>query len=357
MTDSDYTLELVRNALEDLDQPDCRLSVVARKALRIARLRNDWEAIYWLQVELEGYNDKNAVSRRIDECASYFSKEQFEKLIEDTMEAFISSRSVATIDTHGKIDKDKMLSQGIQEIEAIKLTAWIINDPLPNNLHPFEAAYFSDQRQKTTNVVNFMETQMRKVTARISQRVHSYLSQVERLLFLGQSQSDIFEDNKQYVDERLQQFAPEILEKLQIAYRRTREGTSEARSHALTSCRRALKALADHLYPASDKPVIGVDGKERILNDQMYITRLWQFITESKAGRTAKQMLAEEVERLGKEIDRLYDLAGKGVHDEVTEFEVNMCVLSMYNVTSALLRLLDESSGAIVKANDKSEPQ
>lgn len=357
MADSNYTLELVRTALDELDHPDSSLSGVTRKALRIARLRNDWEAVYWLQTELEGYNDKNAIHRRMGECAPYFSKERFEQINNETMEAFISSRSIATVDTHGKINKDKMLSLGIQEIEAIILNLLINTDPLPANLHPYDAAVFSDRRQKSHDVINFMVIEMRKVTARISQRVHSYLSQVERQLFLGQLQSDIFEDNRSYVNEKLETFAPDVLEQIQIAYRRTREGTAEARSHALTSCRRALKSLADRLYPPRDAPIIGADGKERILNDQMYISRLWQFITETKVGNTSKNLLSGELDQLGKNIDRLYDLACKGVHDEVSEFEVNLCVTTMYNVISALLRLYDETSGALLNASDLTTTQ
>jgi hypothetical protein len=204
---------------------------------------------------------------------------------------------------------------------------------------------FSEQRRKSRNLQDHIEAEQRKVLARIAQRVHSYLSQVERQLVLGQLHSDVFEDNRRYVDERLQQFAPEILEQLLIAYRRTREGTAEARSHSLTSCRRALKALADRLYPPSNIPVKGSDGKERILNDNMYVARLWQFMSESKAGTSARGILIEDINQLGNQVDRLNELAAKGIHADVTEFEVNMCVLNLYNVTGAMLRLRDEISG------------
>ncbi len=357
MPDTDYTLNLVRAALNELDQRDCRLSVVARKALRIARLRNDWEAVYWLQIELDGLADKNARNRRIGEVAPYFSREAFERIHKEAVEASISSRSITFIDSLGKIDDDKLSTLGIQELEENILVLSRSEDPLPNNLLPYDAAYFSDQRHKNRSVQQQIETEQRKVLARITQRVHSYLSQVERQLVLGQLQSDVFEDNRRYVDDRLQQFAPEILEQLHIAYRRTREGTAEARSHALTSCRRALKALADRLYPPRKEPVKGVNGKERTLDDSMYVARLWQFITESNAGSTAKRMLSDDIERLGKQVDRLNDLAGKGVHAEATEFEVNMCVLSMYSLIGVLLRLLDQTSGAMVTADDLSEPQ
>lgn len=357
MPNTDYTLELVRAALDELDLRDCRLSVVARKALRIARLRNDWEAVHWLQIELEGYGDKNATKRLMGEVAPYFSREVFKRIHKEAVEASISSRSITVIDSSGEIDEDKMTGLSIQEMEE-NIFVWSRSeDPLPNNLHPLDAAHFSEQRHQRRSIQEDMEIEQRKVLARITQRVHSYLSQVERQLVHGQLQSDMFEDNRRYVDDRLQKFAPEILDQLHVAYRRTREGTAEARSHALTSCRRALKALADRLYPPSKSPVKGKDGKERILNDSLYVARLWQFITESNAGSTEKRMLSDDIVPLGKQVDRLNDLAGKGVHAEVTEFEVNMCVLNMYTVAGALLRLVDQTSGAMIAVDDLIEPQ
>jgi len=352
MTTKDYTLDLVRTALDELDQRDCRLSVVARKALRIARLRNDWEAVYWLQMELEGFSDKNAAKRQMSEVAPYLSREAFERIREQALEASFASRSITVLDSRGEIDDDKISGLGIQEIEENLLVWSRSEDPLPSNLAPLDVAVFSDQRHKSRNLHQHIEAEQRKVLARIAQRVHSYLSQVERQLVLGQLQSDVFEDNRRYVDQKLQQFAPKILEQLQIAYRRTREGTVEARSHALTSCRRALKALADRLYPPSKTPVKGADGKERILNDSLYVARLLQFISESKTGNSARRMLTDDLDRLGKQVDRLNELAAKGVHAEVTEFEVNMCVLSLYNVAGAILRLHDETSGAAMENAD-----
>ena len=86
MPNTDYTLDLVRAALEELDQRDCRLSVVARKAIRIARLRNDWKAVYWLQMELDGFSDKNASIRRVSEVSPFFSKESFQQMHKDTLD-------------------------------------------------------------------------------------------------------------------------------------------------------------------------------------------------------------------------------------------------------------------------------
>lgn len=347
MTNTDYILDIVHSALDELDKRDCRLSVVARKALRIALLRNDWVAVYWIQSELIGFGDKNATNKLTFQVAPYFSREEFLRMRKETVVESISSRSVETIDSDGETDDEKITLLGIQEIEEFIQVISRKDDPLPSNLHPLDAAIYSDRRSKNRIIQQHQENEMRKVLARITQRVHSYLSRVEREIVLGQLQSDLFEDNRRYVDDKLAQLDPEILEQIHIAYRRTREGTVEARSHALTSCRRALKALADRFYPPKETPVKGIDGKERILNDSMYVARIWQFIAESNAGKTSKRMLIDDIERLGKQVDQLNELAAKGIHAEVTEFEVNMCVLSLYSVTGALLRLLDETSSAI----------
>ena len=52
--------DVMRAALDDLDNPAVPTSVVARKALRIARLRNDWNALLWLHTELRPAGDQQA---------------------------------------------------------------------------------------------------------------------------------------------------------------------------------------------------------------------------------------------------------------------------------------------------------
>jgi hypothetical protein len=225
-------------------------------------------------------------------------------------------------------------------------------EPLPPNLHHQDLYFLLEQRRKEKSQNDFMDAELRKVIARLSHRVYDYLGTVEKALSLGRLQADIFEHNRRYVDSKLVSFSPESFEQLRAAYQRTREGTPEARSHALTSCRRVLKSLADRLYPARAEPVRGADGKERVLNDSLFIARLWQFIAEANAGESATRMLSEDVERLGVQVDRLYSLSSKGVHAEVSEFEVNMCVLNLYSVVGALLRLHEGSSAASIDPDE-----
>jgi hypothetical protein len=184
-----------------------------------------------------------------------------------------------------------------------------------HTLDPYdtEAAY-----SKTRTILRLKAEELRSMLKRIEHRVHELLSITVKQLAYGQINSDIFERNRQYVDSRLRLIAPESLEQLVAAYRRVGEGDSEAGSHALLSCRRVLKSLADRLYPAREEPIIGSDGQEKKLTEEKYIARFWQFVAERVKGRTAGDLLLAQVNDTGNRIDRLYDLVSKGVHADVT---------------------------------------
>lgn len=351
MTTSDSTVALVHEAIAELEKEDGRVSSAVRKALRVARLRNDWNNVYWLQLELDSYFDKEARARRVREVAPYFSKEEFGTLHKQTVETSIASRSIAVFDEDGEVDDDKLTGLSVLEIEDAIERSEAIEDPLPTNLHPVDAYFLTRSREKRRSDERFNAGQLKTVLRRISQRVHTYLSQVERQLMLGQLETDIFEQNRRYVDARLRELCPAALEQLTSAYRRVREGTTEARSHALTSCRRALKSLADYLYAPRGEPVLGADGKMHPLTDAHFINRLWQFLVEAKTNIASEELLEGEISALGDKVETLNELASKGVHDRVSEFEVNLCVLNTYSVTGALLRLRDQSSAVAIDPN------
>jgi hypothetical protein len=147
------------------------------------------------------------------------------------------------------------------------------------------------------------------------------------------------------VDLRLRDITPEALEKFVTVYRRLGEGDPEARAQALTSCRRILKALADAVYPPRQEKVEGADGKVRDLSEEKYVARLWQFVSERVGGHSAGQLLQATLSDLGTRIDRVYELSCKGVHAEVSEFELNQCVIQTYLLVGDILRLTESDSG------------
>jgi hypothetical protein len=343
----DKILSLVTAALESIDDPNIRLSAIIRKAIRIARLRNDFDNLWWLEWEMMEWTDKEARKRIICELAPHYTDELFNIVQKQLGMEYASERRCMSLDREGKIvDKKQIIGQSVEDLEArLQYFDKIVEDAVPPaGLTPIDL-YFVDKQKTELRTQGMVLTQdNRKILARIRQRVHSFLSTTEHQLLYGKLNSDIFERNRIYVDSRLREIAPDAIDKFSLIYKRLNENDAEARSHALTSCRRLLKDIADVLYPPSICPVAGPDGKEHKLTEERYIARLWQFVYEKMSGQKSGELLLSTINDLGTRIDKVYDLSCKGVHNNVPEFEVNQCVIQTYLIIGDILRLYDNRS-------------
>lgn len=347
----DQVLALVSDALADIEQRRVPLSAAIQKGTRIARLRSDWDALWWLSFELLTLGDKEAGTRLAQELLPHYSREAYRKQNEVFVNAWKEERTVGrdamadegSPESRGSVNLDSVL-----ELEArIETLEYMRALPVPPRLSPLDLAVFS--KETTTigiDATNRLRT-VKCILVRISQRVHDCLSLAEKQLLYGQIHADIFERNRRYVDERLTAVVPEAAEQFIAAYSRAADGSVESRAHALTSCRRVLKTMADKLYPARE-PLRGPDGKERILDDAKYVNRLWQYVHETVGGATAGGTMKAQISDLGNRIDSLQDLSSKGVHADVSEFEANMCVIQTYLLVGDLLRIQDRFSAVSI---------
>lgn len=238
------------------------------------------------------------------------------------------------------------MDKGVQEIEVeVDLHKNIATSSHPpNGLHPVDL-YFENQSASQIRNLSLMRVKYCKsILSKIQSRIHDFLSQTEKQLIFGQIHSDIFEKNRSYVDLKLGELCPDALTKFVSAHKCIKEDDPESWAQSLTTCRRLLKSLADSLYPALEEPVAGIDGKKRKLTEDNYIARLWQYVFEKSKGSTSGRLLESIVNDLGNRIDKIYELTNKGIHAEVSEFEVNQCVIQTYLITGDLLRLSEDSS-------------
>lgn len=329
---TDYLLQLVRDALSDLDKT-AGVSAAIRKAIRVARMRGDTDNLYWLEQEMIPFeNVKMGHQRLVDEIAPSYTRESFMELKSRTLRTYLQTRSLPR-----KGGEEPMIHGasvvGIEETMA-SAEKWLAK---PRNVWGDDAA--------RADVLEGL-ADLKSVYERIAHRLHIYLSQTETELLHRRYTANVFERNRRYVEERLRTIAPDALEQIMSAAERLQEGGNEAFSHALTSCRRCLKSLADRIYPVPEAPVVGADGKPRTLTDSMFVARLWQFTFERMRGSTSRDILLNQVHQLGERIDRLNSLSSKGVHAAVDEIEATQCVLETYSVVGNLLRLSEGSSAA-----------
>ena len=366
----DKVLELVQKAFDEFDSPNYRLSNVIRKGIRIARLRSDYDSLLWLEEEMLSQEDNEVRIIIQREIQPHYSKNEFNVLQTHLCEVYVDERRFR-LDKSGNLvqEESEICALSVPDIEdhidffeneaAATITPKRLLDPVklqlteqarykspyspPKSLYPpttysVERSY-SEKRSKLRRIA----TEYRNIIRRIEHRVHEFLSATEKQLIYGQINFDIFEKNRQFVDAKLHLIAPEALAQFIAAFRRLNEGDSEARSHALLSCRRILKSIADKLYPPREEPVIGSDGKKREMTEDKYINRLWQFVADKLKGTTGNLLIAQTKD-IGYRIDCVYNSASKGVHTDVSEFEVNQCVIQTYLLIGDLLRLADQES-------------
>ena len=321
--------DLTSEALDDLENEAIPLSKSLKESARIARLRNDYENLYWILFELSTTGQRLARKEAALEVAPHFTKDEFALLHKKTLDRYLEERT--PYPGQGSNSDEHVLIFSVPEIELLLAEGDGVL------LESAEHKYSSYDPQITD--VRIMQHQTRIILSRIAQRVHDFLSKTEREILTGQIKSNIFESNHEYVLEQLDSISPDLKEMLERAERLSFEDNFESRSHALTSSRRVLKGIADYLYPPTKNEVTCHDGKKRILGDSKYINRLIQYIYDRNRHKDSKKLMKEEILSLSNRLDKLNDLASKGIHAKVDQFEVSQCVMQLFVIISELMKL------------------
>lgn len=337
----DRILNLVQQALDEFDKPDYRLSSIIQKVTRIARLRSDWKNLLWLSIESINLKSSTVREQVLNQLKVHFEGEEWTQINKLFFKMYREERK-CDFPPDGKIPEgfDELCVLSVGEIEQLLKS-------IPELLKAS-----SSSSVKARIDCSIMQYEYVRISERIGSRVHEFLSLTEEQLMEGQVLSSIFEQNRRYVDERLSEVAPDVLEKFKIVSRRLEEGDVEARSEALVTCRRILKSLASYLYPPTDEIITDSSGRERKMSKVNYKNRLWQYVSEKVKGHSAGELLLSQIEDLGNRIDSVYELTCKGTHADVSESEANQCVIQTYMTVGDILRIAEGDSGIFAKTPD-----
>lgn len=330
-------LHLVDSAQEDLHRADIPLAGVIAKAMRIARLRGDIQNLLWLEMEMRPIGDTSS-SREIEaQLERNLNPEEFKSLRTSILAEYFKRREIKSTGNDDE-DEERICALSVGQIEVqISMLENLRHGYTPNGgRHPSDLYL---ENQITARNFGWVLDQIRAHTA-------TFLSKTESQLLVGRAASDIFEETREYVDSQLQVISDKALAQLAAAYSRQEATDPEAGSHALTSCRRVLKSLADALYPPTDEVVRGGDGRERKMSDDKYISRLMQLASEAMTGSGSRSLLQAQLSDLAARLDALHAACSKGVHDDVSDFEVNQCVIQTYLLCGDMLRLQDQEASS-----------
>jgi hypothetical protein len=169
--------------------------------------------------------------------------------------------------------------------------------------------------------------------------IQHYLMQVERTLRMSVTGERVFEDHRRRVETRLTQVAPEILDQLNSAIRRSRElNDTESRAQALLSCRRVLVAVADIVFPARNEAHVDGGGREREVGQNQYRNRLIAFIETLDQGALNSALIGTTAE-FATRLDSLDNLTQVGVHGTASAEAVDFGVIQTYLLAGEILGL------------------
>lgn len=151
---------------------------------------------------------------------------------------------------------------------------------------------------------------------------YNSFERAKRMADLTEDLGDILGFVAESVITRVADIAPKIPDMLYSALARLETAsTEEDYAQLAVSCRRILKRLADALYPPRSEKVNG-----RSVTEDKYINRLWAYLKQ-QLKKTDSQLVLSELEDIGNRIDRLYDLASKGVHADIDPLEARRVLL------------------------------
>lgn len=313
---------------------------LVQTALRVAVLRDDPLAESWLRLELGGIAREGKKSPEIRECharlAALVGTDKAREQVNNAVDALIDRRS-SPLD-----GSDSVQAHGIGELETLrKMTQALHDSPITPGMTPIDTGLASIDREKARATTTPLLMQQGMIIERIRQAAFDYMIRVESDLVRGQSVPDTIAQGRAFVDATLATTAPDALSALSSAQERLAQGDSESLSQAATSCRRAIKALADSLYPPS-APAHDDRGVARVLDDEHYRNRLVEYVRSNRGKSTHADLLASNIEALGIRLKSLDDLASKGVHAGIALPQAESCVRWTYMLAADLLRVEEE---------------
>lgn len=333
--------QLVEEALDGFDDADAAVSSHVRKAIRIATRRQDYISL--LRLYLETFD--LSVGGKVRHTGMEEARANLTALLGEEQAGRHHFDAVMrhTRDRQQDGAADKIFGQSIGQLEAQLAQYREILESYkrpPENLTPIDTYFVAkDYDSASAKLLPGLQA-LESVIERVKQMVHDFLVDTERQIESGQRRPHVFDRGREYIEQGLRTRAPEALERFQAAEESLYGGEPEDLAHALTSCRRMVKALADALYPATDEVITGEDGRERAMTDDAYRNRLLQFASE-RLGGTHNDLVKETMRSLGARLQRLNELSSKGVHDEVNRLEAETCVMWTYLTAADILRIAD----------------
>lgn len=313
--------QTARELVDQLEGGSAPISDSLLKAKRLARLLRDSDAQTWLDYELCGYPAR-VDPTKLGGCLKYL--QQANRLFPDgkTFAPSLPALEATILAEQTALAAVKVPSPGVVKNYLEAGATKEIIDKLNTQLAFAKIGY-------QNAVSNFNA---------VKAALHRYAVDAHLALELGDVAEGIFDAARSEVDAFVRANCPQAAEQLVAVSDRMREKNSEARSQALTTCRRLLATVADAIFPAREEPFTDAGGKTRKIGPEQYVNRLLAFVEGRISSGTSVNIVRAEMEHLAARLTAIYEKHSKGVHADVGEDEARLVVVHTYLLLAEVAR-------------------
>ena len=317
--------------LEDIELSRVKLSVTVLKAVRLARLLNDFDLQKIFEWESGGYpSGQSGVLRDVWKLGQQ------------------AGRTFFYAEKRGEEKTERMFTASIERLErSVDLGPTSIaaaQDPSVSissaNQHQRVSMPQGNARER-----NSIRRSVQEDSERLSSRrtfIYGYAARKHYELKFSAVADDVFGRVRASVDASIGAIVPDAVRKFSAVYNNLASDNPEDWANAAHSCRRVLQDLADALFPAVSEirtKVVGGKPIEIKLGPEHYINRLLAYIEDTSSSERYEAIVGSNLSFMGDRLDAMFRAAQKGSHATVTRDEANRCVVYTYLLVGDILTL------------------
>jgi hypothetical protein len=315
-------LQLADELLADIELVRLTPAEIARKALRLARLLDDSDAMTWLRFEVVGYPTGPGLPSDAWEAAGR-SNRRF-------LNTEGQERAATTMLGQLQTNIDGALAQ----ISAAADAPVSVTSANPNQFVTMPVG----NAQERGAVRNFAGEQ-RALLDKVLGSIYDYVTSRYHELRFGSAVETSFEVVRARVDAAIASLVPEAPQMLAAAFENASSDNPEHWAGAAATCRRLLKASADALRP----PGPPVDGHP--MTDAHYRNRLIDWVNTRAKSETLADLITTDIEFLGRRLEAHDEGGHKGAHTTVSRFDAARIITGTYLLLGDVLSLAEEDAG------------
>ena len=319
-------IELIHKIYNYVEDEEITKAVFA--CLRLSRNMNDPYNIALFLRELS--SNKKEFDKAFAMEVIEFNDEFQDMLYKDTHEEWLNSRTMR----YSLSDKqdETILIVGIGEMQKdlIDTKKYISELNAPSGMDPYDLAAFTDRYDERKLYLRNKITAFNTILERIRTRCLNYASRIEKQIQIQNKANDFLIDVQNRVNNYFSIHSDTTYIKLQKASSLVNSNNAEDAALLLTSVRRAISSVADYFYPPKKGKVICSDGQERLMGNEQYLNRLYEFCSLTFNVSTSDELIQAELNYFMEFIKKLNDIASKGVHSNVSHTEAKQGLIGLY---------------------------